>query len=73
MHDKGFALSLQEDEEMTLLQPAWEKQRQRRIDILNLFKTKPEYQAFSAVRSSRPSEVRSPKTPDPTDPCSKRR
>ena len=59
---------------MTLQQPSdWERQRQKRIDIVELFKSKPEYQAFSAARSSRPNDVWSPKTPDPTDPCSKSR
>ena len=52
----------------------WERQRQKRIRILELLKTKPAYQAFNSEwpRESRDG-IRQPLTPDPTEPCSKRR
>lgn len=52
----------------------WERQRQKRIDILDVLKSKPAYQAFN---SERPREARNrffePMTPDPCEPQSKRR
>jgi hypothetical protein len=51
----------------------WERQRQKRINILEVLKSRTAYQAFNSERPRESRGATEPMTPDPTDPCSKRR
>ena len=51
----------------------WERQMQKRTNILEVLKSKPAYQAYNSERPRESRDATEPVTPDPMDPCSKRR